>query len=116
MTHDNLDELHERLDDLLTDDAWLLVRIVDVEPAPDGTSGPGTAAISVMSCGMTPLQALSVLVGLLPDIVVQVGAQVRTEHLVGHLRDDLERGVAALVDPGTMGPDPAAPGREDDPR
>lgn len=117
MTHDpNLDELHDRLDDLLQNDARLLVRVVDVQPATDGSSQPGTAAVGVMSCGMTPLQALSVMAGLLPDIVAQVGAQLREEHLVGHLRDDLERGVDALLDPGTMGPDPAAPGREDDPR
>ena len=101
MTHDPLDDLHDRLDELMTDDAWLLVRVVDVQPAPDGSSAPGTAAVGVMSCGMTPLQALSVMAGLLPDLVAQVGAQAHTEHLVGHLRDDLERGVDGLLDDGS---------------
>ena len=87
----DLDELHDRVDDLMGDAPWLLVRVVDVEPAPDGTTLPGTAAARVMSCGMDSLQVMSVLAGLQVDLVQQLSARAHEEHAVRHLRDDLEQ-------------------------
>lgn len=98
MTHDphDLDPLHAAVAGALDDRPFVLVYLAQHEE-PD-SDGMGLARVGVMAHDVTPLQALSLIAGLQVDLVATLARDAHHEHLVEHLRDDLDRGVDALIE------------------
>lgn len=91
MTRPDPDHLLERTADLLDGAPFILVHVDLSEPDPDPVSGMGTAAVGVVVHRMDALQVAMTLAQLVPPALAEVSVRSHHEHLVEHLRDDLEQ-------------------------
>ena len=94
----NLDDLHEQLRGIVGPDApFVFILVSPDDPASAGDNGIGQAGAAIVVQGMTTLQVASTLAQLVVPCLADVARERAHDHLVEHLREDLEH-----LDPGSL--------------